>query len=77
MLWLITLAAAAFSIFLFRASLHRGRDFFYSAMGGGCLITTLLSAFTNAGFLRTATGLIVAAALGLAFAQSKSRTAQL
>ena len=77
MLWLITLAAAAFSIFLFRASLHRGRDFFYSAMGGSCLITLLLLAFTNAGLLGTATELIFAAAIGLAVAQSKSRTAQL
>ena len=77
MLWLITLAAAAFSIFLFRASLHRGRDFFYSAMGGSCLIALLFLAFTNAGLLGTATELIFAAALGLAVAQSKSRTAQL
>ena len=77
MSWLIALAVAAFIIFLLKASLRRGRDSFYAAMGGGCLIATLLTALANAGFLRTATGLIVAATLGLAFAQSKSRTAQL
>jgi hypothetical protein len=43
-------------------------------MGGGCLITLLLLAFTNAGLLAAATGLIVATTLGLAFAQSQSRT---
>ncbi len=77
LLWLITLATVVFSIILFRASLRRGRDFFYSAMGGSCLITLLFLAFTNAGLLGTATELIFAAALGLAVAQSKSRTAQL
>jgi len=46
-------------------------------MGGGSLIAVLLLAFANAGLLGTATELIVAAILGLAFAQSKSRMLQL
>ena len=74
MLWLTVAATVAFIIMLLRASLQRGRDLFYPAMGGGCLITLLLLAFTNAGLLGAATGLIVAATLGLAFAQSQSRT---
>jgi hypothetical protein len=77
MFWLIAVATAALILILLRASLRRGRDSFYSAMGGGCLIAVLLLAFANAGLLGTSTGLIVAAALGLAFAQSKSRTLQL
>lgn len=77
MLWLITVATAASILFLLLAALRRGRDSFYPAMGGGCLITILLLAFANAGMLETATELIVAAALGLAFAQSKSRTVRL
>ena len=76
MLWLITATTAAFIIMLLRASLHRRRDSFYSAMGGSCLISLLLLAFINAGLVGTATGLIIAATLGLAVAQSKSRTAQ-
>jgi hypothetical protein len=77
MLWLTVAATVAFIITLLRASLQRGRDSFYPAMGGGCLITLLLLAFTNAGLLGAVTGLIVAATLGLAFAQSQSRTLKL
>lgn len=74
MLWLIAAATAGAILVLLGASLRRGRDSFYSAMAGGCLLTLLLLAFTNAGLLGTAPGLIAAAALGLGFAQSKSRT---
>lgn len=77
MLWLIATAAACSIVILLRASLQRGRDSFYPTMGAGCLITSLLLAFSNAGVLGTATGLFIAAALGLGFAQSKSRTGQL
>jgi hypothetical protein len=76
MFFLIAVATAAAIFILLRASLRRGRDSFYAAMAGSCLITLLLLAFTNAGPLGTATSLIVAAALGLGFAQSKSRTPQ-
>jgi hypothetical protein len=51
-------------------------DSFYPAMAGAALITRLLLAFTNAGSLGNATGLIAAMAVGLGFAESKSRTAQ-
>ena len=76
MFWLIVAATAASIFILFRASLRRGRDLFYSAMGGSCLVTLLLLAFNNAGLLGTAASLIAAVALGLAFAQSKSCTVQ-
>jgi hypothetical protein len=73
MLCLTVAATIGFIIMLLRASLQRGRDSFYPAMGGSCLITLLLLAFINAGLLGAATSLIVAATLGLAFAQSQSR----
>jgi hypothetical protein len=74
---LTIVAAMIFIILLLRASLQRGRDSFYPAMGGGCLIALLILAFTNAGLLGGATGLIAATTLGLAFAQSQSRTVKL
>jgi hypothetical protein len=76
MLWLIAAATVAGIITLLRASLLRGRDSFYAAMAGSCLITMLLSAFINAGLLGTGPSFITAAAIGLGVGQSKSRTAQ-
>ena len=76
MFWLISAATVGLIVLLLKASLQRGRDLFYPAMGGSCLITLMLLALINAGLLATATGLIAAATLGLAFAQSKSRTIQ-
>ncbi len=76
MLWLIVAVTVGIILTLLRASLQRGRDSFYPAMGGSCLITHLLLAFTNPGLLGPAAGLDwQAAVLGLAFAQSKGRTA--
>jgi hypothetical protein len=76
MFWLIVAASVAAIFILLIASLNRGRDSFYSAMGGGCLATLLLLAFVNAGVLGTATGLIAAVTLGIALAQCKSRIVQ-
>lgn len=76
MLLLIAAAAAGCTVVLLRASLLRGRDSFYPAMGGSCLLTMLLLAFVNAGLLGTAASLILAAALGIGVAQSKGRRAQ-
>jgi hypothetical protein len=75
--WLITVATAGSIVILLRASLQRGRDSFYPAMGGSCLITLLFLSFNNAGLFGTASSLIVAAVIGLAIAQIKSRTANL
>ena len=77
MFWLITVATAGSILILLRTSLQRGRDSFYPAMGGSCLITLVLLAFNNAGLFGTASSLIAAAMIGLAIAQSKSRTAKL
>jgi hypothetical protein len=76
LLWAIATVTLIAIIFLLRASLRRGRDWFYPAMGASCLIALFISAFVNAGLLGAAPGLIGAGAFGLAFAQSKSRTPQ-
>ena len=76
MLWLIVVVIVGAIVFLLRASLQRGRDSFYPAAGAGCLIALLFLSFINAGILGTATAVIAAAVLGLALAQSKTRTIQ-
>jgi hypothetical protein len=77
MFWLITVATAGSVFILLRASSQRGRDSFYPAMGGSCLITLLLLSFNNAGLFGTASSSIAAAVIGLAIAQSKSRTTKI
>jgi hypothetical protein len=76
MFWLIAVATAGYIFVLLRASLRRGRDSFYPAMAGSCLITLLLLSFNNAGLFGTASSLISAAVIGLGIAQSESRTAK-
>jgi hypothetical protein len=74
MFLLIVAAIVGAVVTLLRASLLRGRDSFYPAVGAGCLLTLLLLAFMNTGILGSATAVIAAAMLGLALAQSKGRT---
>lgn len=74
MFWLFVLAIAAAILIFLRAALLRGRDSFYPAMGGGCLVTLVLLIFMNDGLLGNATGAMVAAMFGLSMAQSKSRS---
>jgi hypothetical protein len=76
MLWLIVATMAGAIYGLLRASLRRGRDSFYPMGGASCLITLLILSFMNSGVLGTATAMIGAATVGLAIAQSKSRTVQ-
>jgi hypothetical protein len=77
MFWLISIAIVGYIFMLLRASLQRGRDSFYPAMGAGCLITLLLLSLNNVGLFGMATSLIAAAVIGLGIAQSRSRTAKL
>jgi hypothetical protein len=74
MLWLIVATMAGSIYVLLRASLRRGRDSFYPTAGASCLITLLFLSFMNAEVLGSVVATIIAATLGLAFAQSKSRT---
>jgi hypothetical protein len=73
-LWATLIAAAALLIFLLRGAARRGRDPFYSIAGASCTVTTTLLAFGNAGVFSTPVLLIAAATIGVAIAQSKSRT---
>jgi predicted branched-subunit amino acid permease len=74
MLWLIVATMAGSILVLLRASLRRGRDSFYPMAGASCLITLLFLSFMNVEVLSSAAATIAAATLGLAFAQSKSRS---
>ena len=74
MLWLIVATMAGSIYVLLRASLRRGRDSFYPTAGASCLITLSFLSFMNVEVMGSATAMIAAATLGLAFAQSKSRT---
>ena len=74
LLWFIAAATIGAIVVLFRASLQRGRDSFYATAGAACLLTLLLLGFINAGLLGMGTAMITAAAVGLAFAQSRSRS---
>jgi hypothetical protein len=76
MFWLIVATMAGSIYVLLRASLRRGRDSFYPMAGAGCLVTLLFLCFMNPGALGTAAATITAAVLGLAVAQSRSRTVQ-
>ncbi|MFZ0426181.1 MAG: hypothetical protein WAL80_25160 [Xanthobacteraceae bacterium] len=75
-LWLIVAAMVISTYMLLRASLRRGRDSFYPMAGAGCLIALLFLIFMNPGSLGMAPAMIIAATLGLAFAQARSRTVQ-
>jgi hypothetical protein len=77
MFWLIATVMAGYIFILLRASLRRGRDSFYPAMAGGCLITLLLLSFNNVGLFGTTTSLIAATVTGLGTAQRKSRAVKL
>jgi hypothetical protein len=74
LLWFILVTTIGAIVVLFRAALQRGRDSFYPTAGAGCLLTLLFLGFVNAGLLGMAAAIIAAATVGLAFAQSKSRS---
>ena len=73
-LWFVMVTTMAAIVVLFRAAMQRGRDSFYPTAGASCLLTLLLLAFVNSGLLGMAEAIIAAATVGLAFAQSKSRS---
>jgi hypothetical protein len=67
-------AAAALVVVLLRGALRRGRDSVYSSAGAACVVTLTLLAFGNAAVFATPILIIVAAMVGIAVAQSRSRT---
>jgi hypothetical protein len=73
-LWAMLLAAIALVVTLLRGSMRRGRDSFYSAAGASCVVTFALLGFGSAGLFSTPVLIIAAATVGVAIAQSKSRS---
>ena len=67
-------AAIALIIIFLHGAVRRGRDLFYSTAGASCSVTITLLAFGNAALFNTAVTIIAAAVVGMALAQSKSRS---
>jgi hypothetical protein len=75
-LWATLMAAIVLVIVLLRGAARRGRDWTYSVAGASCVVTTALLAFGNAGLFSTPVSVITAVIVGVAIAQSKSRSIQ-
>ena len=73
-LWGILPAAVALVITLLRGALQRGRDSFYPAAGASCIFAATILAFGNAALFSTPVFIIIASIVGIAIAQSKSRS---
>jgi len=74
--WAGAIAAVVLVGMLLHAGMRRGRDSFYAAAGAGSLAALIILAFGNSGLFGTSVLIVVGAVLGLAVAQSRSRTAQ-
>lgn len=72
--WLTIGLALILCVLLLRCTLKRGRDSIYASAGVSCLVTLMLGSFINAGLFATPIWLCASAILGLALAQSKSRS---
>ncbi|MDQ6701874.1 MAG: hypothetical protein M3Z96_01600 [Pseudomonadota bacterium] len=74
-LW-ISVVAASFAVFvLLNGALRRGRDSFYAAAAGACLVTLMNLAFVNVGLAGAAIALLSATIFGLGLIQSRRRVA--
>jgi hypothetical protein len=74
LLWVILMAAMALVVTLLRGAVRRGRDSFYSMAGASSVVAITLLAFGNVGLFSTPVLVITAAVVGIAIAQSKSRS---
>ena len=73
-LWVSVVGGIALAVMLLRGAASRGRDSFYSAAGASCVVAFTILLFNNNGVLGTSILVIMAAIIGLAIAQSKSRS---
>jgi hypothetical protein len=73
-LFLSLIAALVFVAALLRSATRRGRDAIFSMAGASCVVTTMLFAFESAAMFSAPVSIIVAAIVGVAIAQSKSRS---
>jgi hypothetical protein len=73
-LWVTLLAAITLTLTLLRGALGRGRDWFYSITGASSIVVITLMAFNGPGLFSTPVLVTVAATIGVAIAQRKSRS---
>jgi len=73
MLWFAVLAASLAVFHLLRGAARRGRDSFYAAAAGACLVTLMIQAFITATLSGTGIVLLSTTIFGLGLTQSKSR----
>jgi hypothetical protein len=74
MLWLIVVLMGMLIFLCARGGFNRGRDFFYSIAGAGAGVATLIFVYCDIGLNSMAISVLLASTLGLALAQSVSRT---
>jgi tryptophan-rich sensory protein len=72
-LWIAIMMASFVVYVLLRGAAHRGRDSFYAAGAGACIVTLMLLAFVSIGLAGQGLILLSAIILGLGLTQSKSR----
>ena len=70
----ILIAAFGTAVLLIRGALKRGRDSFFPALGAAAVLALVAEAFADASLFSTTTIAIDTAVLGLAIAQSASRS---
>jgi hypothetical protein len=69
---LFVVVAMVLAIVLFDRALHRGRDSFYPALGGGALILSAFTLFVDNSLYATTVAVLLAVVVGLALGQSLS-----
>jgi hypothetical protein len=72
-LWIAIMMASFVVYVLLRGAAHRGRDSFYAAGAGACIVTLMILAFVSIGLAGQGLILLSAIILGLGLTQSKSR----
>lgn len=75
LLWLVVALTCLLVVLCARGAFNRGRDVFYPLAGAGAAVSMLLASFAAAGVANAAISMLVAIALGLALAQTVSRSA--
>ncbi|MGH6853747.1 MAG: hypothetical protein ACREDJ_11255, partial [Methylocella sp.] len=72
-LWISVVAASLAVFVLLLGASRRGRDWFYAAAAGACLVTLINLAFVNVGLSGAAIASLSATIFGLGLVQSKGR----
>lgn len=75
-LYALVLIAGILLTQLLRGALQRGRDSFYPTVGAGCVVLLTFEAFCDPALLEKPTIIVAGTIIGLALAQSVSRTNQ-